>query len=82
MLIFISAKDGNISASCGLQEDGTYFVSDAPIGDTKVTIETETLKTGLGPRYMQIPTKYSVPQTSGLTHTVTPGENTANFDLQ
>jgi len=47
-----------------------------------VTIDTESLKPELGPRYVQIPTKYSTAQTTDLTATVKPGDNMADFNLQ
>lgn len=81
-VIFISAKDAVASASCMLQENGTYMVGDAPIGETRVTIDTESIKAHIPERYVQIPAKYLSAETSGLTYDVKPGDNTADFDLQ
>jgi hypothetical protein len=81
-LTFVSVIDPNATAGCLIREDGTYRVADAPIGQTQIAIDTESLKPELGGRYVQIPTRYSAAQTSGLTYTIEPGKNkNADFKL-
>jgi hypothetical protein len=81
-LTFISAANSGNTAMCLIHEDGTFSVGDAPLGENKVTIDTESTKPELGARYVQIPTKYSASPTTGLTFDVKLGENTADFDLK
>jgi hypothetical protein len=82
MVTFTSAKDATETTSCVIGADGRYAIGDAPIGETRVTIDTESLKPELGSRYVQLPAKYLAAETSELTCTVKPGDNTADFNLQ
>ena len=65
-----------------LHQNGTYDIDDVPIGDNKVTVDTEAYKPELGSRYVKVPAKYLQPETTSLTFKVEGGNNTANFDLQ
>jgi hypothetical protein len=79
---FISVANPNQTSGCSIKEDGSFFVEDAPIGETRVTIDTESIGPELGSRYVKLPAKYLKPETSGLTITVLAGENTSDFALQ
>jgi len=111
--VMFYGKDG-LTASAGIQPDGTYEMPDAPIGECKVTVTVPPLPNdpsvrarlkGKGPampagpknpedsgpiapplakipsEVVPIDTKYSNPDTSGLTFTVQKGEQTYNIDL-
>jgi hypothetical protein len=65
-----------------LREDGTYYIEDAPMGDTKVSIDTESIRPELGGRYVKLPAKYVQASTTDLSHKVEGGENTADFKLE
>jgi hypothetical protein len=70
-----------------LQDDGTYSVKDVPVGEMKVTIETESLKNPAKPpkggkKYIPIPRKYGDPKTSDLTYKVVEGAQTLDIELK
>ncbi len=77
-----------------IRADGTFDVEDAPSGDMKVTIETDSVyvptaapagssaaqATANMPKKVVIPAKFNKPDTSGLTWN-TATEKTKTFDL-
>ena len=80
-LTFVSTKDPLDVATCKIRSTGTFAVADAPIGEAKVTIDTESTKPELGDRYIKLPAKYLQAATTDLTRTIEPGENKIDFDL-
>jgi hypothetical protein len=83
LVTFSLAEDPSVSASCILQPEGTYSVQDAPIGPTHVAVDTKAILGGAADRYVELPAKYAVGETSGLTFTVKPGRNeSVDFNLE
>lgn len=113
--VMFYGKDG-VTASASIDPDGNYEMTDAPVGECKVTVTVQGLPMdptvrgrlkGAGPKMPEGPkppegaessgpapplaripkevvpidTKYSSPETSGLTFTVKKGEQTYNIDL-
>jgi hypothetical protein len=77
-----------------LQADGVYKTADVPIGEFRVTVETESVnpanlkdgdkKDAARPdpaKYVSIPKKYAKPETSGLTAEVKKGKQALDIDL-
>lgn len=81
-LTFISQSDPNDTASCKIGHDGNFAIADAPLGDAKVTVDTETIKGYLGDRYVKVPTKYWQPGTTDLTVKIQEGENKVELKLE
>lgn len=80
---FISTTDASKRATGVLKPDGTFSITDVPIGPARVAIDTEPMRFGAPDRYVQIPVRYVSPETSGFTFDVQPGENTgAKFQLE
>jgi Rieske Fe-S protein len=78
-----------------LQAEGTYKAKDVPLGEVRVTVETESVnpanakggdKKDTAPakdtKYQPIPAKFAKPDTSGLTAEVKKGKQTLDIDLQ
>lgn len=80
-VIFISETDPNMSVPA-LIIDGKYATKRAPLGACRVTVETESLLLGNPDAYVKIPQHYDRADESGLTVTLEPGKNVANFDLK
>ena len=72
---FVSVADPTNSAAKLLSEEGTYIIADAPLGENRVSIDTESMASNLGPRYMKLPEKYLNLETSGLKFNVQAGDN-------
>jgi hypothetical protein len=66
-------------------KDGSFRVTDVPVGKARVTFETESAKPkGKDtdpPKYVKIPQKYAGANTSGLEVIVAAGKQTKDFDL-
>jgi hypothetical protein len=78
-----------------LQAEGTFKAKDVPVGELRVTVETESVnpanvkdgdKKDTGPaketKYQPIPVKFAKPETSGLTAEIKKGKQTLDIDLQ
>jgi hypothetical protein len=66
-----------------IREDGSFAFADAPLGPVNVGIITESMKIGNPSKYVEIPSSYGDPATSGLSYEVKEGENTdVKFDLK
>ncbi len=72
-----------------IDAEGNYLAPAVPVGEVKVTVETESAKPKGGglpkvqqARYIAIPEKYARPATSGLTYTVQKGRQTLNIELK
>jgi len=78
-----------------LQADGVYKGKDVPVGEVRVTVETESVnparakdgdKKDAAPakdtKYQPIPVKFAKPDTSGLIAEVKKGKQTLDIDLQ
>ena len=80
-------SDAGIGASAELDADGVYEVLSLPTGQYQVAIQAppapspEEVASGAQLEKLEIPDKYLDPQTSGLTATITEGENSADFTL-
>ena len=81
-IAFISVANGGKTGACTIRENGKYYMSDAPLGENKVTVDTESIKPYLGARYVQIPAKYSSAETTDLTFDVKKGESTYDIPLK
>ncbi len=73
----------------GIKADGTFNVSDVPIGQMGVGIDTGSAAPpassaggGQAAPHVDIPPQYKNPQSSGLTWDIKAGKNTKNFDLK
>jgi hypothetical protein len=77
--IKFTRTDGN-TAGFKLHEDGTFDIDDVPIGENKVTVDTEIYRPELGSNYVKLPEKYLKPETTNLTFKVEAGEN--KFDVK
>ncbi len=86
-VLFVNEETG-IGASGQLDTSGTYTIASIRTGEYQVAIQPppapspDEMEEGAQPEKLDIPEKYLSPQTSGLTATVTEGENTADFELQ
>lgn len=65
-----------------LRENGSFYVENAPVGETKVSVDPEAIKPELGSRYVKLPTKYLTAETTDLKFKVEAGNNKADFALQ
>src|SRR5436190_5332434 len=78
----------------GQIEDGRYKVENAPLGEVKIGVNTEAMRSnmigqqmarakgvasGPAPKFISLPSKYSDADTSGVTTTIKNGKNT--FDI-
>ncbi len=75
-----------IGESAELDASGTYQVAALPLGEYQVAITPPPPPAPHemdqpGPSRVNIPGKYQDVKTSGLSATITPGANTAEFDL-
>jgi hypothetical protein len=80
-LITFNGANGNTDQGM-LRNDGSFYVENAPIGESKVTVDTEQIKPELGSRYVKLPEKYLKPETTDLKVTVEAGTNKADFNLE
>jgi hypothetical protein len=69
------SDDGGVNASAMIGEGGKFTTDRAPVGKSKVSVETESLKFGNAAAYVAIPAKYTSPATSSLEVDLKPGEN-------
>jgi hypothetical protein len=82
VIVFHSISDSKKSGGGSLKEDGSYSVTNVPIGEAQVTVDTESLKPHLGSLYVKLPDRYMSSEESGLTFTVEAGENSKDFVLE
>jgi hypothetical protein len=72
-----------------IKEDGSYTAKDVPVGQVRVTIETESVKKAAkkkdkvekAPKYVAIPLKYGDPKTTPLVVEVKAGRQIADIQL-
>jgi hypothetical protein len=67
---FISVKDPRYCVTAMIQTDGTFRVADAPTGEVKISVDTESARIGNPSAYFPVPAKYRNANTSGLTATI------------
>jgi hypothetical protein len=67
---FYSVKDPTSYMRCNIKPDGTFVVTNAPLGDVLVAVETDTAKFSNPDGYVRIPQKYTNIKTSGLKATI------------
>jgi len=93
-VVFHPKGEGH-EAGSSIHEDGTYLIEDAPVGEVTITVETihpgptrpmppgvpggDKMAPHTG-KYVPIPIRYKDVSNSGLTYTVTPGEQ--KHDIQ
>jgi hypothetical protein len=82
-VIWCTEKDGAAIMRGGpIREDGTFML-DAPIGPARVAIHNADVKKVQPSRYVEIPSKYTDIEKSGLTYDVkTEEHNDVRFNLQ
>lgn len=85
-ITFISVNEKDKVATAGINEDGTYSIGKAPVGDVKVTIigpsRPSDKSKGTKPP-LTIPKTYEKAESSKLTYTVTTeSKQTKDFDLK
>lgn len=81
-IAFVSADDPGMRVTCLIRPDGSYAVSDAPVGTVRVAIETDSVRLGDPDNYVAIPARYATSEHSGLTAQITAGgENQRDFRL-
>jgi hypothetical protein len=71
-ITFISVKDSIYTTTAAIR-DGHFQVSNAPSGECRVTVETESTR-AIPQGYVAIPLKYNNAATSGLTATILTGQ--------
>jgi hypothetical protein len=69
-ITFVSIDDPRYRVVAPLRADGTFSVTDAPLGRVRVAVETESARLGAPGAYTPIPEKYGKPDASGLTATI------------
>jgi hypothetical protein len=72
---FTSKDNAILNTATNIRAGGKYRTDRAPAGKNLVSIETESLQWGNAGAYVQIPSKYNSPATSGLEVELKPGEN-------
>ena len=85
---------GEKGQAIGQIEDGRYKVENVPLGEVKIGINTEAVRsnmigqqmarakgvaTGPAPKFISLPSKFWDPDKSGITTTIKKGKNT--FDI-
>jgi hypothetical protein len=82
-VMWCTTKDGASVARGGhIREDGT-FTLDTPTGSGKIAIHVADLKKAQSSRYVEIPSKYSNVEQSGLIYEAKDGDNKdVKIDLQ
>jgi hypothetical protein len=82
-VMWCTNKDGASVARGGpIMENGT-FTLDTPTGPAKIAIHVADLKKSQPGRYVEIPSKYTDMERSGLTYEAKDGDNKdIKFDLQ
>jgi hypothetical protein len=85
---------GEKGQAIGQIEDGRYKVENVPLGEVKIGVNTEAVRSNMigqqmarakgvskGPvlKFISVPAKYAEPDTSGITTTIKKGKNT--FDI-
>jgi hypothetical protein len=85
---------GDKSQAMGQIEDGRYKVENVPLGNVKIGVNTEAMRSNMigqqmarakgvstGPalKFISVSAKYAEPDTSGITTTIKKGKNT--FDI-
>lgn len=75
-------RDAKYRITGMIQPDGSYAFDGAPVGPTRVTVETESLRYANPAGYVPIPARYGRLESSGLAYDVQPNENKdVNFEL-
>lgn len=72
---FVSESDPKYRITGMIQSDGSFAFDDAPVGMTRVIVETESLRYGNPQQYVVIPQKYGQLQQTDLAHDIQPGKN-------
>jgi hypothetical protein len=67
----VSVKDPLFRVAAAIRQGGVFQVTDAPEGEVRVAVETETIRSIDRKSYVPIPAKYNDTATSGLKATVT-----------
>lgn len=72
-ITLVAKGNSDLRVTTMIRSDGTFSVSNAPLGPVQIGVETESLKMGAPPEdYIAIPRRYANPETSELTATVEP----------
>lgn len=66
-ITIVSAKDEKYGVTSVIKTDGTFSITDAPLGDVMIAIDTQLQKFNNPTTYVPIPAKYADVRTSGLT---------------
>jgi hypothetical protein len=67
---FVAVDDPERRVTTPIRSDGSFVVSDAPVGTVRIAVETESLRSSKSKNYVSIPSKYSIWKTSPLTATI------------
>ena len=78
----VSAKDSLYRVTAPIGPQGDFSVGDAPLGEVRVAVETNSMLFNFAAAYVEIPAKYGQPETSGLTATVERDQSPVVFVLQ
>lgn len=81
-ITFISQSDPDNTATCRIRADGNFAVADAPIGEAKAIVDTESTKGFLGDRYVKVPEKYWKFESTELTLAIKEGENMVALEMK
>lgn len=78
---FVSKENARMRVTGLLRSDGTYSISDVPLGAVNVTVDTECVRLGNAANYVRIPPRYTNLKTSGLQTTVAAEGNKYEIQL-
>ena len=69
-VVLVSVNDRELRAMAMIRSDGCFSVTNAPLGQVRMSVETESARIGNPNGYIPIPAKYGTINASGLTATV------------
>jgi hypothetical protein len=79
----VSTQDDSLGASGVINTDGSFTLQNVPLGPIKISVSTRGMKEFDPDHFIEIPSKYADPETSGITADIKAGEtNTIEIKLE
>jgi hypothetical protein len=78
----VAVDDPTRRITAPIRSGGKFQVSDAPLGDVRIAVETGSMQLGMTPLFVSIPSKYSKPEASGLTATINDSSGTEDLKIE